>query len=1013
MKNKIKILILEDNPSDLDLIAYELKKLKLETNILYARNRKEYIDFLSKELPEIILSDYNLPDIDGEEALDILRNIDNSVPFILVSATIGEEKAVQLMRNGANDFVMKDKLKKLVPAIEREIKEYENRKQAAKEHLDLIESRNSLKESEHKYRTLANSGKALIWQEDAEGVTNYFNEVWLDFTGRKLEEELGDGWMEDIHPQDIDQYLKSCSEACEKRLPFSLEYRLKRHDGEYRWIMDEGSPRYSLEGEFLGYIGHCLDITDRKKIENKLRNANTIINRSPSVVFRWMNDEHWTVFYVSENVKNLFGYTSDEFYQNNILYANLIHKDDLERVISEVIYYSGMRNIDNFSHKFYRIIAKDGSVKWIKDDTFIVRNEDNEVICYEGIITEVTELVIANSLISDSEKKFRSLAENSLDRIERYDRECRHIYINPESLKITGFKQEDVIGKTHQELGYRPIDYEFWDSLIKEVLKTGSPNGCVLDIKSENGIKYYDWKLYPEFDDSGSVVSVLSISRNITEIKMSEIEVKRNIEKLTRAENIANIGNWELDYRTGKMEASEGARKIYGLPPDKKLYLGEIQKCTVSEFRFMLDKALKELIDFHFGYDVEFQIITADKHELKDVRSVAVFDTVQNKIFGVVHDITGIKQTHKELIKLNAAINQSPSIVALTDTNGYLEYVNPKFTEVTGYTFNEVINQNPRILKSGDINSEMYKELWSTICSGKTWKGEFTNRKKSGEIYWEGATIAPVKDENGKTINYLKLSQDITEKKLMEIELIKEKESLISSNKELEQFAYIASHDLQEPLRIISSFAQLLELKHSQRLNEEAKDYIRYIVTGTKRMQNLVRGLLEYSRISSVFKDRKPVNLKQPLNDALYNLNISISEAKADIRINDLPVVIIEPDQIAQIFQNLIGNSLKFRSETEKCIIEIGCEKNTDSGEFIIFVKDNGIGIEKSDLEKIFVIFKRLTSATNKPGEGLGLAICKRIIEKQGGKIWAESKGKGTGTVFKFSLPVNSKDEIV
>lgn len=1002
---RITILILEDNHSDLELILYELKKLKIEKEIVHASGRNEFLTALSKIEPDIVLSDYNLPDINGEESLSILRSKSADLPFILVSATIGEEKAVNLMRNGANDFIMKDKLKKLVPTIERELKEYENRKQAKKEHLELIESRNSLKESEHKYRTLANSGRALIWQEDVDGATSYFNQVWLNFTGRRLEEELGDGWMNSIHPHDIEQYLNSCSAAWEKRLPFSLEYRLRRYDGEYRWIIDEGTPRYNLDGEFIGYIGHCLDISDRKKAEMKLQNANTIINRSPSVVFRWMNDEHWTVFHVSENVHKIFGYSSEEFYRKEILYTDLIFKDDLERVISEVAYYSNQKESDIFSHKFYRIVTKDGLIKWIKDDTFIVKNEDDVIICYEGIISDVTDIVNAELLVVESEKKFRSLAENSLDRIERYDRECRHLYINPESLRITGFKYEEVIGKTHKQLGFRQIDYEFWDSMIMSVFNTGRTNGCVLDIKTENGIKYYDWKLYPEFDDSGSVVSVLSISRDITEIKMSEIEVKRTVEKLTRAENIANIGSWELDYKTGRMEASKGAKRIYGLPTDSKVYLGQIQKCVVSEYRPMLDKALKELVDYHFGYDVEFKIITPDSHELKDIRSIAVYDTTLHRIFGIIQDISEIKHTQQELFKLNTAVNQSPSIVVLTDLNGIVEYVNPKFTEITGFTYNEVLDKSPRILKSGEMSIEIYKDLWKTISSGLIWKGEFQNRKKSGELYWEGATIAPVFDEHGKLINYLKVSQDINDKKQMEANLLREKISLENSNRELEQFAYIASHDLQEPLRIVSSFSQLLELKHSHRLNDEAKEYLEYIVTGAKRMQNLIRGLLEYSRISSKEKQKKVIRLSEPLKDAIYNLNLSITEAGAEVIINEMPEVFIEPDQIAHVFQNIIGNALKFRRDDVKCVIEISSVCDKEKNEWIISVRDNGIGIDKKYFEKVFVIFNRLESSENKAGEGIGLALCKRIIDRHSGRIWVESEGELKGSVFFFTIP--------
>ncbi|MBN2857335.1 MAG: PAS domain S-box protein [Candidatus Delongbacteria bacterium] len=364
------------------------------------------------------------------------------------------------------------------------------------------------------------------------------------------------------------------------------------------------------------------------------------------------------------------------------------------------------------------------------------------------------------------------------------------------------------------------------------------------------------------------------------------------------------------------------------------------------------------------------------------------------------------KYDHAELLKLTAAVNQSPSIILLTDTQGIVEYVNPRFTEVTGYTLEEILKRNPSVLKSGEMTDGEYADLWQTITSGKVWKGEFRNKKKSGELYWEGATVGPVFDENKKITNFLKLSQDITDKKQLVKELLKEKESLEASNKELEQFAYIASHDLQEPLRIISSFAQLLEMKHSERLNEEAKEYISFIISSAKKMQNLVRGLLEYSRITSRTKPRSMINLAIPLKDALYNLNLTIQETGTEIIVKELPEVKVEPDQIAHIFQNLIGNAIKFRKENEKCIVEIGSEKHISKNEWIIYVKDNGIGIDGRDFDKVFVIFRRLASAAKKPGDGIGLALCRRIIDRQGGKIWVESEGKGKGAAFKFSLPV-------
>jgi PAS domain S-box-containing protein len=363
------------------------------------------------------------------------------------------------------------------------------------------------------------------------------------------------------------------------------------------------------------------------------------------------------------------------------------------------------------------------------------------------------------------------------------------------------------------------------------------------------------------------------------------------------------------------------------------------------------------------------------------------------------------KVEHTELIKLTTAVDQSPSIIVITDTDGMVEYVNPKFTEITGFTYKDVVDRNPRILKSGEMSEEEYSKIWKHITTGSVWRGEYRNRMKNGAFYWEGATIAPVFDENRKITNFLKVSQDITDKKQMEASLLREKISLEDSNRELEQFAYIASHDLQEPLRIVSSFSQLLELKHTHRLNDEAKEYLEYIVTGAKRMQNLIRGLLEYSRISSKEKQKKVLRLTEPLKDAIYNLNLSISEAGAEVIINDMPDVFIEPDQIAHVFQNIIGNALKFRRDDIKCVIEISSAFDKEKNEWKVSVRDNGIGIDKRYFEKVFVIFNRLESSKNKAGEGIGLALCKRIIDRHSGRIWVESEGELKGSVFFFTIP--------
>jgi len=227
-------------------------------------------------------------------------------------------------------------------------------------------------------------------------------------------------------------------------------------------------------------------------------------------------------------------------------------------------------------------------------------------------------------------------------------------------------------------------------------------------------------------------------------------------------------------------------------------------------------------------------------------------------------------------------------------------------------------------------------------------------------------------------------------------------ENLKFLNQELQQFAYVASHDLQEPLRMVISFTQLLAKRYNDKLDEDAKDYINFAVDGARRMQTLINDLLSYSRITTRGDPFKIVNLKNVLEDIILNLQIKIKETSAKITYGEMPSLFADKTQLMQLFQNLISNALRFRSK-ELPLIHISAQHSYK--EWIFSVKDNGIGIEQRFFKKIFVIFQRLHTRDEYPGSGIGLAICKRIVEKLNGRIWVESE-VGKGSTFKFAIPL-------
>jgi len=345
------------------------------------------------------------------------------------------------------------------------------------------------------------------------------------------------------------------------------------------------------------------------------------------------------------------------------------------------------------------------------------------------------------------------------------------------------------------------------------------------------------------------------------------------------------------------------------------------------------------------------------------------------------------------------------------DTGQIIE-CNDTMLRYTGYSRNEIIGMNIFDIYHIDSVEEAKRVHDELLSSGRIQNKRFILKKKNGDKIFVNLNIETAKNEKGEITHSICSWSDISDLiaydealKNRTEQLLKQKNELERSNQELEQFAYIASHDLQEPLRTIASFSQLLDTKYSYNLNEEAKNYLDFAVEGAKRMQDLIKGLLEYSRVTTKGNEFKKVKLSDPLEITLSNIKKMIAESGAEIVVHDLPEVNIDPQQISIVFQNLIQNAIKFRSQKDKIKIYIRSEFNKNTNEWEITVEDNGIGIISRYTDRIFTIFHRLHTSKKYPGTGIGLAICKRIIDRHKGTIRAESGGKDKGSRFIFTLP--------
>jgi PAS domain S-box-containing protein len=372
-------------------------------------------------------------------------------------------------------------------------------------------------------------------------------------------------------------------------------------------------------------------------------------------------------------------------------------------------------------------------------------------------------------------------------------------------------------------------------------------------------------------------------------------------------------------------------------------------------------------------------------------------------VLGSHDDITTQKRSEETLRKLSRAVEQSPTSIVITDREARIEYVNAKFTELTGYTLEEALGRNPSILNSGQTPRETFQQMWTTILAGSEWRGEFHNRKKNGELYWEAVIISPLKNPAGAITHFVAVKEDITSSKQAGRILNAALAELERSNRDLEQFAYIASHDLQEPLRLVSSFVQLLGQRYRGRLDADADQFIGFAVDGAQRMQTLIQDLLAYSRMGREMRPFVPVDCGAIMAQVVQTLSLAIRDQQATVACDPLPTVPGDPIQLGQLFQNLVANALKFhRDEPPQVHVSAVLTKDRNFWQFA--VRDNGIGIDAEFYDRIFVIFQRLHGRRKYPGSGIGLSICKKIVELHGGRIWVDSV-KDRGTIFFFTLP--------
>jgi len=397
---------------------------------------------------------------------------------------------------------------------------------------------------------------------------------------------------------------------------------------------------------------------------------------------------------------------------------------------------------------------------------------------------------------------------------------------------------------------------------------------------------------------------------------------------------------------------------------------------------------------------------------------IKLMDEIGNQI-GIVIER---KQNEKELTKLSWAVDHSPATVVITDVNGKIQYANPKFTELTGYTIAEAVGKNPNILNSGYHSKQFYKELWQTILSGQSWYGTFCNKGKDNAIYWERASISPILDEKGEISSFVAIKEDIT--KLLEYEeaLRQAKESAERANSAKSDFLASMSHELRTPLNAIIGFSDVLKEQYFGPLTDKQKDYIDDILESGLHLLALINDILDLAKVEAGKMELELSTIT--VSDLILNSLNMIKEKSMRHQIqletkisNDVETLNITADErkLKQVMYNLLSNAAKFTPDGGSICVsaELKRKKGSHIDFLAISVKDTGIGVAFEDQKKIFEPFYQAsgTRQGKSPGTGLGLPLSRDLIELHGGILYLESDGKDCGSAFTFKIPVTRETD--
>jgi PAS domain S-box-containing protein len=637
--------------------------------------------------------------------------------------------------------------------------------------------------------------------------------------------------------------------------------------------------------------------------------------------------------------------------------------------------------------------------------------ESPEGILVTAAIRDITERKRSETRFLESEERFRILVEGVQDyAIFTLDPGGKVVSWNAGAERIKGYKAEEIIGQSFSRFYLQAdIDQGKPEKELHLAATSGRSEIEHWRVRKDGSQFWASVVITAAHDSSGRLLGFSEISRDISERKDKEARYRGLLEAAPDAMVVVNQGgeivllNVQAEKRFGYSRDELVGQKLKNIIPEgfAERLVADGARTSAEALAQQIGTGIELCGRRKDGSDFPIEIMLSPLENAEGILVTAAIRDISLRKAAEKHlaEIVGELSAKHRL--LDSVVEGTTDLIYIRDLENRFTFANSACARIFGRSVTEVVGRSMRELLPNASYDAVAQSDQDIVHAGTTCTIEEV-AEIDGITRLFLTTKGPYRDADQKIIGTIGISREITERKRAENHLVKTVGELKRSNDELQQFAYVASHDLQEPLRMVASYTQLLAKRYKGRLDSDADEFIAYAVDGSNRMQRLIQDLLAYSRAGTNGKALHEISSEKALNEALSNLRATIQESSAVVTNDPLPAILTDDTQLAQVFQNLVGNAIKYRS-AEVPRVHVSATKNGGK-DWIFSVRDNGLGIDPQYFDRIFVLFQRLHGRKELKGTGIGLTICKKIVERLGGRIWVESQPK-EGSTFYFTLP--------